>query len=177
MKTTKNIFLIGPMGAGKTTIGRELARVLKMEFQDSDKEIERRTSASIPLIFELEGEAGFRARERVVIDDLSARQGLVLATGGGAILDGGNRAHLAARGQIVYLDTTLEQLLKRTAKDHHRPLLQTVDRRARLQELMLARDPLYREIADIIITTDGRSVRSVVHDIIKRLDGRINPPT
>lgn len=172
MKATNNVFLIGPMGAGKTTIGRELAKALKMEFQDSDKEIERRTGASILLIFELEGEVGFRARECAVIDDLSARQGLVLATGGGAILDSANRARLAARGQVIYLDATLEQLLKRTAKDQHRPLLQTADRRGRLQELMLARDPLYREIADIIIATDGRSVRSVVHAIIKRINDR-----
>lgn len=165
-----NLFLIGPMGAGKTTIGRDLAKTLKMEFQDSDREIERRTGASIPLIFELEGEAGFRARERAIIDELTRRQGTVLATGGGAVLDSGNRAKLAARGYVVYLYASIDQLLKRTAKDHHRPLLQTKDPHARLQELMQVRDPLYREIADLIIMTGGRTVRNVIQDVIKRIE-------
>ncbi|MEW6354569.1 MAG: shikimate kinase AroK [Pseudomonadota bacterium] len=169
MKTQDNVFLIGPMGAGKTTIGRELAKSLKMEFVDSDREIERRTGASIPLIFELEGEAGFRVRERAVIDELTQRHGVVLATGGGAVLDADNRAKLAARGRVVYLYAAIEQLLKRTAKDQHRPLLQTIDPGARLREIINARDPLYREIADLIIETDGRTVRSVVQEVARRI--------
>jgi shikimate kinase len=169
MNTPDNLFLIGPMGAGKTTIGRELAKLLKLEFLDSDREIERRTGATIPLIFELEGEAGFRARESIVIDDLSQRQNITLATGGGAILDSGNRTKLAARGRVVYLHASLDQLLRRTAHDHQRPLLQTEDPRRRLQEIIQVRDPLYREIADFIIETDGRTVRSVVHEIIHQL--------
>lgn len=171
MKTAKNIFLIGPMGAGKTTIGRGVAKTLKMEFLDSDREIEERTGASIPLIFELEGEAGFRARESVVIDDLSRRTGIVLATGGGAILDPKNRNCLAARGFVIYLHAALETLFKRTARDHHRPLLQTDDPAARLAQLVKQRDPLYREIADLIIETGERAAGSVVRDIVKQING------
>lgn len=169
MKAQGNIFLVGPMGAGKTTIGRELAKALKLEFLDSDREIERRTGASIPLIFELEGEAGFRARECAMIQELSERQGIVLATGGGAVLDAANRTRLAARGFVIYLFAAIEQLLKRTAKDQHRPLLQTPHPEQRLRDLMQARDPLYREVADLIIKTDGRTVRSVVHEIASRV--------
>ena len=171
MKTAKNIFLIGPMGAGKTTIGRGVAKTLKMEFLDSDREIEQRTGASIPLIFELEGEAGFRAREAVVIDDLSRRTGIVLATGGGAILDPKNRNCLAARGFVIYLHAALETLLKRTARDQHRPLLQTDDPAARLAQLVKQRDPLYREIADLIVETGERAAGSVVRDIVKQVNG------
>lgn len=170
MHTRTNFFLIGPMGAGKTTIGRELAKALKAEFLDSDREIERRTGATIPLIFELEGEAGFRVREAAMINELTQRQGIVLATGGGAVLDGNNRAKLAARGYVIYLNAAIEQLLKRTAKDSHRPLLQTPDPAHSLRELMQAREPLYREIADLIIETDGRTVRSVVQEITKQID-------
>lgn len=171
MKTAKNIFLIGPMGAGKTTIGRGLAKALKIEFLDSDREIEQRTGASIPLIFELEGEAGFRARESVAIDDLSRRTGIVLATGGGAILDPKNRNCLAARGFVIYLHAALETLLKRTARDHQRPLLQTDDPAARLAQLVKQRDPLYREIADLIVETGDRAAGSVVRDIVKQING------
>jgi len=160
-----NIFLIGPMGAGKTTIGRHLAKSLGLDFVDSDHEIESRTGASIPLIFEVEGEAGFRRREREMIDELTQRSGIVLATGGGAVLDAANRAHLAARGQVVYLRASLEHLLKRTAKDHNRPLLQTDDPRARLQQILERRDPLYREIADLVVETDRCSVRATLNAI------------
>ncbi len=170
MNTPGNIFIIGPMGAGKTTIGRELAKTLKIDFLDSDREIERRTGVSIPLIFELEGEVGFRARESVMIDELSQRHDIVLATGGGAILDIANRTKLAARGRAIYLHASLDQLLKRTGKDHHRPLLQTDDPRKRLQEIIQVRDPLYRDIADLIIETDGRTVRSVVLEIVQQLE-------
>lgn len=169
MHRQDNIFLIGPMGAGKTTIGRLLAKTLKREFHDSDQEIEIRSGANIPWIFDVEGEAGFRRREHAVIDDLTQLQGIVLATGGGAVLDGENRKRLAARGSVVYLDTSVEQQLARTGNDRNRPLLQTDDPRARLQSLMAVRDPLYREVADIIIATDGRSARSVVGEILRRL--------
>ena len=157
-----NIFLIGPMGAGKTTSGRQLAKSLGLDFVDSDHEIESRTGASIPLIFEVEGEEGFRRREREMIDELTQRSSMVLATGGGAVLDPANRGHLAARGQVVYLCASLEHLLKRTAKDRNRPLLQTADPQARLQQIIEQRDPLYREIADLVVDTDRCSVRATL---------------
>ncbi len=164
-----NLFLVGPMGSGKTTIGRHLARLLKRDFIDSDREVERRTGVGIPLIFELEGEAGFRSRECGVIDELSQLQNIVLATGGGAILDAANRCHLAARGTVIYLETSAAQTLARTGKDRNRPLLQTDDPKRRLEELLAVRDPLYREIADIVIPTDGRTARDVVNHIMRRI--------
>lgn len=169
MSSEQNIFLIGPMGAGKSTIGRALARECGLELRDSDKEIEARTGADIPLIFELEGEAGFRTRERAMIDELTQLNGIVLATGGGAVLDPENRANLTSRGRVVYLHTTVDQQLRRTSRDRHRPLLHTPDPRARLTELMEQREPLYREIADLVIKTDGRSVAAVVKEILKKL--------
>lgn len=171
MAKSDNIFIIGPMGAGKTTIGRQLARDLGLAFLDSDHEIEHRTGAGIPLIFEIEGEEGFRRREREAIDELTRRGGVVLATGGGAVLDPANRAHLAARGRVVYLHASIDHLLKRTAKDRNRPLLQTADPRARLAGIMKVRDPLYREIADLIIETDNSSVRATVRSIEEWLAG------
>jgi len=164
-----NIFLVGPMGAGKTTIGRQLARLLKRNFLDSDREIEQRTGVNIPLIFELEGEVGFRARERTVIDELTQLPDTVLATGGGAILDLENRTHLAERGTVVYLETSVAQQLARTGRDRNRPLLQTEDPKRRLEELLAIRDPLYREIADITILTDGRSAIDVVNQIMRQI--------
>ncbi len=164
-----NIFLVGLMGAGKSTIGRHLAKSLGLEFVDSDHEIERRTGASIPLIFDVEGEAGFRLREKKVIDELSRRSGIVLATGGGVVLDPDNRAWLRERGQVVYLYATVEQLLTRTAKDRNRPLLQTADPRARLQELLEVRDALYREVADVVVDTGGRTARSAERDILAKI--------
>ena len=164
-----NIFLIGPMGAGKTTIGRQLAKSLGVDFVDSDHEIESRTGASIPLIFEVEGEAGFRRREREMIDELTQRSNIVLATGGGAVLDAATRAHLAARGQVIYLRASLEHLLKRTAKDRNRPLLQVDDACARpeqiLAQILELRDPLYCEIADLVVETDRCSVRATLNTI------------
>ncbi len=167
-----NIVLVGPMGAGKTTIGRQLATVLQMEFKDSDHEIVRRTGASIPLIFDIEGEEGFRKREQDVIDDLTREPNLVLATGGGAVLREENRRHMKERGTVIYLYGSIEQLLKRTAHDRNRPLLQTADPRAKLEELMRVRDPLYREVADLVLYTDDRSVRSVIKEITIRLEER-----
>lgn len=169
MNVSSNIFLIGPMGAGKSTIGRQLARALRVPFVDSDHVIEERTGAKIPLIFELEGEAGFRTRERAVIDDLTQREGIVLATGGGAVLAPENRACLSARGCVVYLQTSVNQQLARTGRDRNRPLLQTENPRARLEELLQVRDPLYREIAHVVIDTDGRKVGSVVKEILRKV--------
>ena len=151
-----NLFLVGLMGAGKTTIGRQLAKRLKLTFIDSDHEIEARTGTNIPWIFDIEGEKGFRKRERDVIDELTQRQGIVLATGGGAVMDKRNRSHLSERGMVIYLHTSLDQLVKRTAKDRNRPLLQTGAPHTRLEELLVVRDPVYREIADLVVETDNR---------------------
>ncbi|VAW78467.1 Shikimate kinase I [hydrothermal vent metagenome] len=165
-----SFFLVGPMGAGKSTIGRQLSRALQLDFIDSDKEIETRTGVDIPLIFELEGETGFRKREQEVIDILTQRRHIVLATGGGAVLDWHNRQHLAARGTVIYLHTTVEQQLKRTGRDRNRPLLQTRDPAGKLRELMEIRDPLYREVADWLIETDGCLVRDVVRKILDQAE-------
>jgi shikimate kinase len=165
----RSVFLVGPMGSGKTAVGRQLARRLGLPFLDSDAEIESRTGVDIAYIFEREGEAGFRARERDVIDALTREPGVVLATGGGAILMPENRERLAARGTVVFLDTTIEQQLARTQRGQHRPLLATLDRRAKLEELMQLRDPLYRSIAAITIRTDGRAPAAVAADIEKAL--------
>lgn len=161
------IFLVGPMGAGKTTVGRRLAQALRRDFIDSDQEIEQRAGASIPLIFEVEGEAGFRAREKAVIAELTQRPAIVLATGGGAILDVENRRCLAGRGFVVYLHASVDEQLRRTRYDHHRPLLQTADPRARLAALFAARDPLYRDVADLLVASDGQSPRTIIQQILK----------
>lgn len=150
MNPADNLFLIGPMGAGKTTIGRRLAELLGLAFFDLDHEIETRSGATIGLIFELEGEAGFRKRENELLDEFSALDRVLLATGGGAVLAPDNRRHLRERGFVVYLETTVEQQLKRLARDRQRPLLAAPDRRERLLALAAAREPLYREIADFI---------------------------
>ncbi len=168
--TRDNIFLIGPMGSGKTTIGRLLARELGMEFVDSDHEIEERTGADIPWIFDVEGESGFRARESRVIADLTQRRGIVLATGGGAVLAEENRRHLRSNGRVVYLLATLGQLVERTKRDQKRPLLRDApDPRARLEQIMTERDPLYREIADHVVVTNRRSPKTVCMEIMEKL--------
>jgi len=166
MDRTDRIFLVGPMGVGKTTIGRRLAAALSKTFVDSDHEIEKRTGVDIPLIFELEGEAGFRHRERKMIDELTRRPAIVLATGGGAVLDPRNRSHLRERGLVVYLHASLDHLLRRTARDKKRPLLQTENPRARLRQILEQREPLYKEIADFEVSTGGRNVRKVVREIL-----------
>ncbi len=169
MKHPRNIFLIGPMGAGKSAVGRHLARTLHLSFVDSDDEIESRTGVDIPFIFEKEGEEGFRRREAVVIDDLSRMDGVVLATGGGAIVNTDSRSRLGGRGFVVYLYTTVDQQVARTKKGRERPLLESSDPRATLQELLDTRDPMYREIADIVVETDGRKVNSVANEIIDQV--------
>jgi len=169
MNTPFNIFLIGPMGAGKSTIGKRLAHIIGAKFLDSDKEIEQHTGASIPLIFELEGEEGFRQRESQMIDTLTQQKPIVLATGGGSVLNEQNRQHLKARGKVVYLYTTVAQQLQRTHRDQNRPLLQTENPEKKLTELFNVRDPIYREMADFIINTDGRSIHSVSTEITNNL--------
>jgi 3-dehydroquinate synthase len=164
-----NIFLVGLMGAGKTTIGRLLARRLNMAFIDSDHEIEARTGASIPWIFEIEGEASFRRREADVIRELTAQSGIVLATGGGAVLDPASRALLAERGTVVYLRASVNSILQRTAHDRNRPLLQTADPRKKLEDLTAQREPLYREIADLVIDTGRPNVQSMVQTILDQI--------
>jgi len=164
-----SIFLVGPMGVGKTTIGKCLAQCLAMPFVDSDKEIEHRTGASIPLIFELEGESGFRKRECEIIDELTQRQGIILATGGGVVLHEENRTHLRRRGQVIYLRAPLRQLLKRTANNRNRPLLQTTNPAERLRQILEERDPLYNSIADVIVETGSRSVKTVINKILQQL--------
>jgi len=171
MTKPNRIFLVGPMGAGKTTIGRQLAQSLGLEFEDSDLEIQRRTGVDIPTIFEYEGEQGFRNRERQVVDELSARDGLVLATGGGVVMDPDNRRHLASRGTVVYLYCSPEQQYERTYKDRNRPLLHTDDPLSRLRELLAVRDPLYRQVADLVVSTERRSTSAVARDILERLRG------
>jgi shikimate kinase len=171
-----SIFLIGPMGSGKTAVARCLARVLDYPFYDSDHEIELRSGADIPLIFEREGEAGFRRREREVIAELSARPRVVLATGGGAILDPDNRRDLASRGWVVYLETSIAQQVERAGRTRHRPLLHGADPKARLEELMSIREPLYREIADLRTSTDRRRVRSVAERIAQEYKSGLRHP-
>lgn len=174
MQTPRRIYLIGPMGAGKTTIGRQLARTLGLDFLDSDREIERRSGVDIPTIFDFEGEEGFRLRERAMIDALTRRDDIVLATGGGVVLDPENRRDLVNRGTVVYLDTSVDEQLRRTRHDRHRPLLQADDRRATLERLNAEREPLYREIADIVIGTDSSRRAATVERIVHAL--RNMPP-
>ncbi len=164
-KSSRRIFLVGPMGAGKTTIGRKLARALHLHFVDCDHEIEQRTGATIPLIFDIEGEAGFRAREKRVIEELTLADDSVVATGGGAVLDPDNRACLRERGFVIYLHAPLEHLLARTRSDTHRPLLKTGDRAKKMQELVRLREPLYREVADLIVDTGALTLSAVVQQI------------
>lgn len=165
-----NIFLVGPMGAGKSTVGKQLAKSLGRDFFDSDKEIERRTGVSISWIFEMEGEAGFRAREQKVIEELTDKKNIVLATGGGAILSADNRRVLRSRGYVVYLSASVDQLLRRTSKDKNRPLLQTGEPKKQIAELLAFRDPLYKDVADVELRTGDQSIQYVVSGLIKKLE-------
>ncbi|MGA8708114.1 MAG: shikimate kinase AroK [Steroidobacteraceae bacterium] len=157
----QNIFLVGPMGSGKSAVGKYLARLLDYPFFDSDHEIEQRTGADIPLIFEREGEAGFRQRERDVISELTLRQHVVLATGGGAVIDASTREQLKTRGWVVYLETSVAQQAERAGRTRHRPLLQGADPLVRLDQLLRVREPLYKEVADLVVSTDHRRVALV----------------
>ena len=160
------------MGAGKSTIGRLLAKALNLPFYDSDREIEVRTGASIPLIFELEGEAGFRDREQQVLADLCQEQGMVLATGGGAILRAENREQFSQQGFVIYLSTSVAHQIARTSRDRNRPLLQTDNPAQVLTELLKIRHPLYQAVADLVIETDERPPKYVVQEIISHLKQR-----
>ncbi len=155
------------MGAGKTTIGRQLAKKLKLEFFDSDEEIECRTQASIPLIFEIEGEQGFRQRESDLIEELTKHSDIVLATGGGAILSEKNRKRISERGWVVYLKTSVRQILRRTARDVKRPLLNTNNKKQKIEDLLHERGPYYEEVADLIVETGGRPVQQIVNEICR----------
>ncbi|QPG05423.1 shikimate kinase AroK [Salinimonas marina] len=169
MAEKRNIFLVGPMGAGKSTIGRHLADELHLDFFDSDQEIERRTGADIAWIFDLEGEEGFRKREENVIYDLTDKQGIVLATGGGSVMNKAVRNRLSARGIVVYLQTTIDKQVARTQRDKRRPLLQNGEPEAVLRELADIRNPLYEEVADYVIDTDDQSARAVANQIISKI--------
>ncbi|WP_431686891.1 shikimate kinase AroK [Hahella sp. NBU794] len=169
VKAKKNVVLVGPMGTGKTTIGKLLAKELQFEFVDSDREIEARCGADIPWIFDVEGEVGFRGREKSVIADLSQRDAVVIATGGGVVVDPDNQRALKEYGFIVYLHTSVEQQYQRTRKDRKRPLLRSEDPLSVLKKLMSVREPIYRSIADLIISTDTKRPKGVVRDIVKTL--------
>ena len=169
MAEKRNIFLVGPMGAGKSTIGRHLADELHLEFFDSDQEIERRTGADIAWIFDLEGEDGFRVREENVINDLTDKQGVVLATGGGSVVSKNVRNRLSARGIVGYLQTTIDKQVARTQRDKRRPLLQNDNPEAVLRDLADSRNPLYAEVADYVVDTDDQSARAVANQIINKI--------
>ncbi len=172
MEDHSGIFLVGPMGAGKTTVGRQLAAALGYTFVDSDHEIEARTGADIPWIFQVEGEDGFRRRESQVIDDLTRRPDIVLATGGGAVLRAENRVALHERGFVVYLCADIDHLLARTARDRNRPLLRTDNPRGVFERLLAEREALYREVAHLEVNTNAGNVREAVHAIVSCLPGR-----
>jgi shikimate kinase len=171
-----NIFLVGMMGAGKTSVGRLLAKRLSKVFYDSDHVIEQRTGVKIPVIFEIEGEQGFRHRESVVLDQLTALNEIVLATGGGAVLASENRDKLRSRGTVVYLRASVKDLLNRTRHDKNRPLLHTPDPRARLNELYEFRDPLYRETAHITVETGSQSLSTLMNRLHHVLGARLVHP-
>jgi len=169
MLNAENVFLVGPMGSGKSAVGRQLAARLGLEFVDSDAEIESVTGVDIAYIFEREGEAGFRTRERDVLDVLTARPRVLVATGGGAVIDPATCERLRSRGRVVYLRTSVNQQLARTRRSGHRPLLRTQDPLGTLERLMQVRAPLYERTADLVVDTDGRKVTSVVDEIERRL--------
>ena len=169
MQGERNVFLVGLMGAGKSTAGRLLARRLRRPFLDSDHEVERRCGVKIPVIFEIEGEAGFRARESAVLAELTALRDVVLATGGGAVLSPENRRLLSSRGTVIYLHAPADALYERVRQDRNRPLLATDDPAERLRELYRIRDPLYREIADVVIETGRQSVQNLARELFNRI--------
>lgn len=174
MKYKGNVFLVGPMGVGKTTIGKVLAERLDLQFFDSDQEIESSTGTDIPWIFDVEGESGFRAREIKMIDALTRKSNIVLATGGGAVLEEENRKRLSERGTVIYLRASIPQQIERTNRDKNRPLLQTDDPKRTIQQLMEVRGVLYNGVADIVIDTNNRNARSISLDISKKLSQKVN---
>jgi len=165
-----NLFIVGPMGAGKSTIGKRVADRLGFRFMDCDRVLEQRTGANIPLIFDLEGEQGFRDRESALLEELTQLQAIVLATGGGVVLDPANRTALRERGFVVMLRTSVEEQLRRMRFDRSRPLLQTPDRQKRLTEMAETRNPIYESVADFSIGTDGKRVQRVVHQIAREFE-------
>ncbi len=176
MLNAENIFLVGPMGSGKSAVGRQLAARLGLEFVDSDAEIESRTGVDVPYIFEREGEAGFRARESEVLDELTRSLRRVISTGGGAVLDPATRSRLRERGCVVYLRTSVNQQLTRTRGSTRRPLLMNSDPRGTLERLALLREPLYEEVADLVVDTDGRRVKTLALEILHRLEAARGRP-
>ena len=170
MKQGGNIYLVGMMGAGKTTVGKIIARRLKRRFVDSDQEIERRCGVRIPVIFDIEGEHGFRAREEQAIAELVTLEGVVLATGGGAVLSAENRRQLASRGTTVYLHARPEDLHRRLRHDKNRPLLNTPDPGQRLKDLYAKRDPLYRRVADIVLETGTQSIQALARELLLKIE-------
>lgn len=170
MEKPRNVFIVGPMGAGKTTVGKLLADELGLEFLDSDKEIEDRTGADIGWIFDVEGETGFRKREAAMIDELTARSGVLVATGGGAVLLEENRKRLVSRGTVIYLNAPLEQQIERTSRDRTRPLLRNGEPGDVLAALQEDRGPLYQEVADVTFTADRRSAKALAQEIAQALE-------
>ena len=170
MKTNRKLFLVGMMGAGKTTVARQLAKRLGKTFHDADREIEARTGVSVAVIFDIEGEAGFRKREAEVIEHLTTLDDIVLATGGGAVLDARNREHLKSRGFVIYLHALPPVLWQRTRTDKSRPLLQGADPRERLESLYAVRDPLYRDVADLVVDTGRQGIGPLMTQVLARID-------
>jgi shikimate kinase len=168
-QAARNIYLVGPMGSGKTTLGRRVAERLGLEFVDCDQEIERRTGASVNLIFDIEGEAGFRERETEVLREIASRSGLLVATGGGAVTRPANRELLRSTGFIVWLRTSVDHQIDRLGRDQSRPLLQTPDRRQRLQRLAEQRNPLYQEVADLVFDSSNRNVKRVAEHLLQAI--------
>lgn len=174
-KSIQNVFLIGPMGSGKTTIGKQLATLLRLDFYDCDHELERQTGASINLIFDLEGEAGFRLRESRLLEQLAAKKGVLISTGGGVICTEENRSLLRTRGFVVYLKTSIENQLKRLSQDKSRPLLQAEDRMQRLLDLARVRDPLYDTTADLVFSTCDQSVHNTAKELNSAIQQQVDP--
>jgi len=172
----RSVFLVGMMGAGKTSVGRLLAQRLGRRFIDADHEIESRCGVTIPVIFEIEGEAGFRQRECAIIDELTRVPGIVLATGGGAVLSAQSRHHLASRGLVIYLRASANEIWQRTRRDRSRPLLATEDPQRRIAELLAAREPLYAEVAHLTVESTQDSVKSMVNRLIEQIEGTVAAP-
>ena len=174
-KLVQNVFLIGPMGSGKTTIGKQLANLLKLDFYDCDHELEQQTGASVSLIFDLEGETGFRTRESRLLEQLTSQKGVLISTGGGVICKEYNRKMLRTHGLVVYLKTSIENQLRRLSQDKSRPLLQTEDRVQRLLDLARVRNPLYDSTADLVFNTSGQSVYSTAKELFSVIQQQVDP--